>query len=620
MARRFIPKEMFPLKRQRLLNNFSVYDIETNRWADDTYGMTDDEVASWEGKPINPFLVAHYDGEVKRFFESIEDFIDFYLTDKHRCPHVCYAHNGGKFDVLGIFHAVTDNPKYSKFEVLPLMQHARIMALQFKDKNNHRWSLRDSFSLLPRGLDALCKGFKPSQVKTSMPTSAYEDDKKGWHDYCGNDCVSLYQILEIFSRTIRDLGGVVGYTLPSTAMKTFRFKFQKEPYKTYHVFNTMFRDGAYYGGRCEIFRQLMPPEDAPFYLYDVNSLYPSVMKGNKYPIGYPEKVDYGDANECRGKVGIMECDVHAPENLYIPLLPYHRFDGKLLFPIGDWRGMYDFSLVEKALQLGYLIDPVRAWEFKGDYIFDDYVDVMYDIKVNNKGNAKGEVAKLLMNSLYGKTGEKSDRQEFIAKGDFLGLEPFDLTHGYATRKYRQYSAYHLPAIAIRVTALAQIRLFEYIQDIVCQGGRVYYCDTDSVVTDLRIPTSDKLGGMKLEYDFEYGVALTPKFYYFKTYDELESMKNVACKGFSKNFKNRMSYEMLYEALTSGDFCQLSEKVVKPASFKTSSIRHLDGWSTTVQLKSVKSLYDKRHVMEGYDTRPLRLPEDLNIGLGEVFED
>jgi hypothetical protein len=607
---KYKPKEMRPLKRQKLLNNFSVYDIETERWLDDTYQMSAKEVQAWHNKPIEPFLVAHYDGEHKTFFETIEEFVDFYLTDRHRCPHVTYAHNGGKFDVLGVFHLVNKNPKYERYEVTPLMQHSRVMALQFKDKHNHRWSMRDSYSLLPRSLDALCKGFKPAQVKTKMPTKPYAQAKNAWKRYCGNDCVSLYQILEIFSNVIRDVGGCIGYTLPSTALRTFRFSFQKTPFKTYHAFNRMFREGAYYGGRCEIFRHLMPPEDGPFYLYDVNSLYPSVMKGNKYPIGYPVKVDYGDANECRGLVGVMECKVYAPEDLYIPLLPYHRFDRKLLFPVGEWTGMYDFSLIEKALDLGYLIDPIRAWEFESDYIFDEYVDVMYKIKVEDKGNAKGEVAKLLMNSLYGKYAEKSERQEYVMEGDFLGLEPLDLTYGYATRKYRQYSAYHLPAISIRVTALAQIRLFEYIQDIVGKGGRVYYCDTDSVVTNMRIPTSDELGKMKLEYDFEYGVALTPKFYYFHAYDEIESMKNRASKGFSRNFKKRMSFDLLYEALESKNFCQLTEKIIKPASFKTGSIRDLKGWSTVVDTKSVKTPYDKRHVMEGYDTRPLILPDDL----------
>ena len=159
MNRKFKPKEMRPLKRQKLLTNFSVYDIETNRWLDDTYELPDAKINSWHDKPIEPFLVAHYDGEQKTFFESIGDFVDFYLTKQFRSPHACFAHNGGKFDVLGIFHHVHKNPKYKRFTVKPLMQHARVMALNFQDKHNNRWSLRDSFSLLPKSLNALCEGF-----------------------------------------------------------------------------------------------------------------------------------------------------------------------------------------------------------------------------------------------------------------------------------------------------------------------------------------------------------------------------------------------------------------------------------------------------------------------------
>ena len=618
MAKRWIPREMSPLKQQKLLKKFSVYDFETNAWIDDTYGMKEEDIMEWHGKPIKPFLIMHYDGETVTSFDHIGDFVDFYLKKRFRMPHICFAHNGGKFDVLGIFHYMYDNPKYKKYKITPIPNGSSLMALTIADDSKHKWSFRDSFHLLPRSLNALCQGFKLKQIKTERPDVPYKGNrnKNIWRKYCANDCISLHQILSMFNKIIGDVDGVIGYTLASTALKTFRFSFQKEPYPTYHSYNNLFRGNAYYGGRCEIFRHLMPKYSGSYYLYDFNSLYPSVMKGNKYPIGYPTKVRYGDANDCRGRNGIMECKVYAPDDLDIPLLPYHRPSQdpnkrKLLFPIGEWTAFYDFALIEKALDLGYLIDPIRAWEFKADYIFDDFVDTFYPMKVANKGNAKGEVAKLIQNSLYGKLAERSEREELVGKDDdYAGAILTDYVYGYARRKKTVYSAYQLPAISIHVTALAQLKLYEYIEEILAMGGDVYYCDTDSVVTNLRMPTSDGLGEMKLEYDFEYGIALSPKFYYFHAYDDIKRLKNVACKGFSFPFKKRITYDLLFDALTSGNFCQLNEMVVKPASFKTGAIRKLDGWTTVVAKRSVKSTYDKRHVMEDYLTKPLRMPDDL----------
>jgi hypothetical protein len=51
-------------------------------------------------------------------------------------------------------------------------------------------------------------------------------------------------------------------------------------------------------------------EDKKIYAYDVNSLYPSVMKDNDYPIGDPSQVD-------------SNCEITAPEDLnYFIYLAY----------------------------------------------------------------------------------------------------------------------------------------------------------------------------------------------------------------------------------------------------------------------------------------------------------
>jgi len=617
--------ELTPLKTQKLLSNFSVFDIETEKWSDDITNKPD-QAEYWHGRDLNPFFLTHWDGSEPHFYAGkncVKDFVDDIIgKKKYRAPHVFYAHNGGKFDFLPVFHYLKSQKPW--YHILPMMQHARIMNMRIKDRNRNVWMLRDSFSLLPHSLKRLCKGFKTPHQKMELPEVPYKGNKKLWEEYCLNDCLALYDVLSMFSDVIKEVGGSIAGSAAGTAMRTWRLSYLKRCIPTYHDFNKMFRN-AYYGGRTEIFNQYARAEDGPFYDYDVNSMYPSVMKDYLYPVSYPVRVDWDDPSEVRGRLGIMECRVAAPADLDIPLLPFHA-EKKLLFPIGTWTGFYDFCEIDKALSLGYDIEPLRTWEFEGDYIFKDFVDTFYPMKQANKGNAKGEIAKLLQNSLYGKTGEHDEQPKLIEEGDYLGLAPTDLIYGYATKTEVRRSPYHLPAIALRVTALARIRLYEYFEKIRALGGTIYYCDTDSIITDVRMPTGNELGGIKMVKDFSRGVFLQPKMYLFDPFeyqydDEKKRILDyVACKGFSRQFKERLTFELFEEALLTQDFSKLSEKTVRPASFKESFIRKQYGFTTIVQERSVQNTYDKRNVNPDYSTTPIKMLDGVSLYIPHQYDE
>ena len=618
---RWLPSELLPLKRQRLLGkNFSVFDLETERWPDDCSVLTQKEIDFWDQHHIEIFLATHYNGyetPVNHIGEDcVKKFLTSYLQHRYRFPHICFAHNGGKFDMLSVFYLIQNDHWFQTNGYtadIPFLVNGRILSLKIRDKNKHCWVFRDSFSLLPESLEDLCNGFKPDVMKwdkkhvEALFKTDFYDNQEEWIQYCNNDCISLHQILCKFDDTIKEIGGSIGVTASSTGMRSFRYGFQKHPIATYYEYNDRFRN-AYYGGRCEIFSQMMLEDDGPWYVGDINSMYPYVMRNYKFPVGKPYKVDYTMGSDCRGKVGIMKCKVYAPENLNVPFLPLHAPDGKLLFPIGEWEGWYDFCEIEKALKLGYLIDPLITYEFEGAYIFKDFIDSLYKIKMENADNAKGRVAKLLMNSTYGKFGEKEEREEFVTEGDLAGLIVGDFYYGYALRKYRQRCSYHLTAIPVRVTAGARVTLYELMEDIGIKT--VTYCDTDSVITNKRFPSSKELGGVKLEFDFRRGIALAPKFYYLESYEPIKRLKNVACKGFSRSFKAKMTFEMLEEALLTGDKSKCTEQVIHPETWKIGAQHQSNALSTIVTTRTVNEDYSKRHVNPDFSTRPLRYPDDI----------
>jgi len=599
-------KRLKPLDKQKLLGDFAVFDIETSRWLDDTRLLDEDVIDDYHDKTIDPFLLVYYDGSSLQSFKGqdcVNKFLKNYLTYKNRSK-LCFAHNGGKFDVIALYQEYMRDPYfYDNFTYHPVMQGSRIMSFKIRDDSHHQWEFRDSFSLLPRSLDYLCKSFKPDHVKLEMPSTTFLEDPAAWIKYCGNDCISLYEILKTFNETMRNVQGCIGYTIASTALSTYRYRFMPTNFETYHAFNQYFRQ-AYYGGRTEIFNMHARDSDKPFYYYDINSLYPHVMHDYEYPISRPTKTVYQDISECEGKCGLMLCDVVTPPDLNIPVLPFHRDDGRLIFPLGNWRGLYEYSFVEKALKYGYDVKAVRAWEFDSKPIFKEFTEHFYELKKQSSG-AEQEIYKLLLNSLYGKWGERAERKELITDPDVRleGLLPYDTFFGYAIRKTIQHSAYHLPAISIRVTALAQLKLYELFELAKRHGGTIYYCDTDSLITDVRLPTSNKLGDIKLEHTFQEGVFLMPKVYYLKLFDNDEI--KIRIKGFTKNVQPYLrDIDVWKKALYENDYSAFYEDRVRPASLNEIRIRHLQGFVTLVEKKRIKHCYDKRYIEKDFSTRPL----------------
>lgn len=606
---RFKAKSLNPLKKSRFLSNFGVFDIETSSWLDNTVGVDPEIVNSYHNKFIDPFLLVYYNGSdfyVYKYENCVKDFLKDFLTHKNR-GKIVFSHNGGKFDTLAVYQVFVGDPFfYERFDCQPLLQGSRIMSFKVWDSSGHVWDFRDSFSLLPKSLDSLCHSFKPDHVKLERPQVDFSCDPKTWVNYCKYDCLSLYEILLKFDNVIRDIGGCIGYTIASTSLRTFRKRFLKTDLETYYEYNDFFKRG-YYGGRTEVFRMIANEIDSPFYVYDVNSMYPFIMRSYDYPVSRPMKINPYDVDEFKGQCGVAHVEVNAPPDLYFPVLPYHREDKKLVFPLGSWEGVYEFNMLNKAVKMGYDVKTKYAWVFDTQPLFKGYVDYFYRLK-NNSEEAEREIYKFLLNTLYGKFAEKSERSEIITNPDvnLTGLLPFDTVFGYAIKKNKSFSPYHLPMISIMVTSLAQLRLYEYFEKIINRGGKIFYCDTDSIVTDIRIDTDDRLGGLKLENTFKRGIFLAPKTYYLELFDTIEGNdKKIRIKGFTNNVKNKINkWEVWHKALTKQDFTPFYEQKIRPASLNEIRIRHLNGFVTLLDEKTIKNVYDKRQILEDFNTIPL----------------
>ena len=196
-------------------------------------------------------------------------------------------------------------------------------------------------------------------------------------------------------------------TLPSLAYAIYRSNFMKKEFNIPLIDGSTYTDlkKAYTGGMVDVYK---PTSLGKVFSYDVNSLYPFTMKRYPMPIGTP-KYFTGDIFKINSDAfGIFEVEVVAPDNLFYPVLQTKvKSDNvnQTISPLGKWTGWYLSEELKNAMKFGYKFKVISGYLFDKKYIFNEYVDFLYNLKSTSvKGTPDYVISKLLMNSLYGKFG------------------------------------------------------------------------------------------------------------------------------------------------------------------------------------------------------------------------
>ena len=225
-------------------------------------------------------------------------------------------------------------------------------------------------------------------------------------EYNIHDCKILYDIIIKFYNEIKELFNVNILrvsTLPSLAFKIFRTHFNNFsiPITFMEEYNDFKK--AYFGGHVDVYR----PYGKNLFYYDINSLYPSVMKDYKYPTDIIGKF-IGDIrlvsayeHYFNNNLGIYKVKVKAP-NIKNPILPV-KSKGQLLYPYGNWTAWYFSEEIKNAEKYGYEFEILGGYIFDSADLFSSYIADLYKIKeTSHKNSAMYLISKLLLNSLYGK--------------------------------------------------------------------------------------------------------------------------------------------------------------------------------------------------------------------------
>ena len=310
-------------------------------------------------------------------------------------------------------------------------------------------------------------------------------------------------------------------------------------------------------------------------VFDVNSLYPSVMYECPLPYGKPHYYQgrYEELEECiKDEYTLYICHVLCEFKIKENHLPCIQIKGNFRFggteylkssgtePVELYLTSVDLKLYQDHYHFN-VIKYIDGIAFKSKIgMFKNYIDYWSHIKIEaGKSGNKGlrSLAKRMLNSLYGKFGtnpESSIKHPFL---DENGVISFFGENGDARESI------YTP-IASFTTAWARNKTIRSAQ---CNYDRFYYADTDSIhLSGLEPPTENELfhihdsdlGKWKCEMVFHKA-----KYIRAKTYLESPYLKNgkvvenpaelddtcvksdhpeVKCAGMPDNCKSLVTYD------------------------------------------------------------------------------
>jgi hypothetical protein len=599
-------KFLKPIKKNIFLKkNFITMDLET---------FTVDNI-------MVPYCISLYDGQIKKSFYLI-DFKDsdemlkesiLYIMKRKYHNYKVYFHNFSHFDgifLLTILSELSNN-------IIPIIRDGRIIDIKFRF-GQYTLYFRDSYLILPSSLKELAKYFKVEHkgifpykfinkkgklglnYEGDIPNYNYFDkitefeylnycknfNNKKWDfrnesiKYCEQDCISLYQIINEFSKTIFNLFRLDIYkypTISSVAFGIFRSKFLKEHYNIPLIYGEMYNfiKSGYTGGSVDVFK----PYGENIYHYDVNSLYPFVMKENLMPVGKPIYFEGDIFQYNKEAYGFFEVEVISPENLNYPILQTRikiNSTNKTISPIGNWKGVYFSEEIKNAIKYGYKFKILRGYLFEKLDIFSEYVDFLYKIKQNSlKDSPIYIISKLLLNSLYGRLGmdPKMENHKIVDSVESLKLQKnYNVTNVVTFKNGKElisffdvkvnnenYSKINISIpISTAVTSYARIHMANLKNELLELGNIIYYTDTDSLDIDNPIDNKyigSELGKLKFEYKFNEAVFLAPKVYggVIKKFC-LSYKEHLKVKG----LKNPINYIDLYSLLIKNNQLKIAQ--------------------------------------------------------------
>lgn len=457
----------------------------------------------------------------------------------------------------------------------------------------------DSYKIIPYSLEKIGEDFQTKYRKTTMDFDVDRDETteltEEETEYIKNDVLVLSEVMDIFINKM----GLKQETIAGCAMHDFiktlggKQEFEKlfpadistqETVRTF-LTNARFSIAELTDGKatnidefcrlsyCGGWNYLNPEKQNKIIhggvCVDKNSMYPAVMKSCPLPFGdpylffgapTPKEESYNSFYVIninvslklkRDKLPFLYCDSFLfskqryLESTYIeygPSLQYKEYQKvNLTITKPELSLMFEnYEIIDLDYNFG-LCFPAK----KG--IFDRYINKWYKIKTKEEG-AKKATAKLMLNSLYGRFGQKGHDQIKRIDQDVKELNKFENVD---IEKKPGFIA-----VAAAITAYARCDIVKKAQ---LNIDHWIYSDTDSLQFDCPISEikgieidQKELGKWKIEETFDIAVFVKNKVYIVISTAEDIRIK-IKAAGLTKNGKNKIVEKLLKGEMTIEDF-------------------------------------------------------------------
>lgn len=334
---------------------------------------------------------------------------------------------------------------------------------------------------------------------------------------------------------------------------------------------------SYKGGYCYCTKQTHIKN--PGVTLDVNSLYPFVMEQFELPYGNPTY--HTKEEEFRHRDG-RYAFIHFKANFRLKKgkLPTIQIKNSPLYPSNEWlktsyilkNGKYyanaliggikiesrqemtlteiDFFLLKEHYDI-YDFEVLDWIDFPAQKgMFSSYMKKYFDIKMKTRGGRR-QIAKLFLNSLYGKFGTSED-----SSFKFCLLDSDDKLKWYTVTE-KNKETYHV-AVASAITSLARYWTISHAQKNI---KYFRYADTDSLHLECSLEEvkgvelhDTKIGAWACECKWDEGVFVRQKTYIERTGNVIE----ITAAGMGKKAKRNLC--LAYKLSHGGDKKEILKEV------------------------------------------------------------
>ena len=515
------------------------------------------------------------------------EFLLPYILKELKFKHVLPSKNGKKqkakpktFETLitddGLFYSIT------------------VCFDRVKDgKELKKVTFYDSLKKLPFRAEEIAKGFGLKDRKLSID---YEAPRPKGHilteeekQYIINDCSIVAQALKIqFEQGLdrmTNASDALAWYKDMVTEKRFERWFPVLPVELDDFFRL-----SYKGGYTYLNPKYKNKRVKSGLVYDVTSLYPSVMKKCLLPFGYPRYFEGDPPDDPDYPLFIVnfECAFELKEG-HLPMLQIKKNRAYieteyLTSSRTEKNGILEIvPLTMTSVDLKLFLEHYETYnlQYAAGYMFrattgmfDDYIAHWSKIKEENTGGgspALRQLSKLMLNSLYGKFASQTQKR---TKTPFV--DPETGVVKYKVEEPKQENPVYTP-MACFITAYARDLTIRSAQSLY---DRFIYADTDSLHIEGNITPNEieihptKLGAWKHEGSFIDSKYIRAKTYMETMYEKkADTLKNyakvlpfadwvyreqeyvhyattkVTCAGMPDNVKKQVTYDNFFAGST-----------------------------------------------------------------------